>query len=326
MTTHHDHVLVGLALSAARGLSRGGREALLRACMGPHEFSRLSRSDIHDLTGEWPKDAFGSPAQLSRLADSCLRDCERAGIRVTVPGEPDYPELLQEIQYAPLVLFIRGGDICPDTRSARGPVSVVGTRQPTGAGRDFAWDLGAMLAESGIPVVSGLARGIDAASHAGALAGRGRPIAVLGSGVDLVYPASNRGLGRAILKAGGSLVSEYPPGTPPLKHHFPARNRIISGLSPLTVVVEAPARSGALITADFALDQGRDVAVTSVALRSSRGAGAAALAVDGAPVIAHADEVLALLPAASGTFDWGDSVSERALSRAEGGEAGPWMN
>ncbi len=347
MTAQHDQILVGLALRSASGLSRNGRESLLREHLHTGDFARLSRSDIHDLTGEWPRDGFESPAQLARDAESCLRACERAGISVVVLGDSGYPSLLTEIHYAPLVLFVRGADISEFRPAGPGPVSVVGTRQPTGAGRDLAWDLGAMLAEAGIPVVSGLARGIDAASHAGALAASGKALAVLGCGVDVIYPPSNRGLGRAILKAGGALVSEYPPGTPPLKHHFPARNRIISGLSPLTVVVEAPARSGALITADFALDQGRDVAVTAVALGSSRGEGAAALARDGAAVIGHADEVISLLgpalrpdPPAGGmdestnylSSSGAGEVSELVLSgdrtrttdRMEG--TGPWTN
>ncbi len=166
-----------------------------------------------------------------------------------------YPPQLREIYDPPVTLFYRG------TFPLHGvPLAgIVGTRFPTGAARQAAYRLGFDLGREGVGVVSGLARGIDTEAHEGCVEAGGRSIAVLGNGIDQVYPISSRACGRLILERGGAIVSEYPPGVPPLSYHFPARNRIISGLSRSVVVVQAPERSGALITAEHALDQGRDL-------------------------------------------------------------------
>jgi DNA processing protein len=152
--------------------------------------------------------------------------------------------------------------------------------------------LGGDLAREGIGVASGLARGIDREAHEGCVAAGGYSIAVLGNGIDLLYPSSSAPLARALLKGGGVVVSEYPPGTPPLRFHFPARNRIISGLSRSVVVVQAPARSGALITAEYALEQGRDMYVHSAGLAGSAGDGTRRLAESGAPVIGSCEDIM----------------------------------
>jgi DNA processing protein len=189
-------------------------------------------------------------------------------------------------------LFFRGVLPNPEKPLA----AVVGTRSPSSAGAKQAYEFGRDFGESGISVVSGLARGIDAMAHKGAVRTSSPTIAVLGSGPDEVFPKSNRDLARRLVEAGGALVSEYPPGTPPLKHHFPARNRIISGLARAVVVVEAPEKSGALITADFALDQGRELWVGSAGLTSAMGWGCRKLASEGARIAPGANAVIS---------DWG---------------------
>lgn len=177
-----------------------------------------------------------------------------AGARVVALTDPEYPDLLKEIPVPPPLLFCKGSldDICPDA------IAIVGSRRASFGGRKLASHLAEELASRGLTVVSGLARGVDTAAHKGALEAGGRTVAVMGCGIDMVYPPENQGLARTICDA-GALVTEFPPGTPPLRQNFPMRNRIISGLSLGTVVVEAAGTSGALITAGFALEQNRSV-------------------------------------------------------------------
>lgn len=178
-----------------------------------------------------------------------------SGMMAVVQWEdPSYPGLLRTIADPPRILYLRG-TLRDEDRTA---VAVVGARRASAYGIAVAEWLGQELARCAVTVVSGLARGIDAAAHRGALRGGGRTIGVLGCGVDIAYPREHARLMAQIIAA-GAVVSEYPPGTPPLKHHFPARNRIISGLSLGVVIVEGREDSGALITADCALEQGREV-------------------------------------------------------------------
>lgn len=176
-----------------------------------------------------------------------------AGVRVIVWGDPDYPARLREIASAPPVLYLRGG-----LEEDEASIAIVGARHATAYGEAVARELAAELGRRGLTVVSGLARGIDAAAHRGALEAGGRTLAVLGSGLDQIYPPEHRGLA-AEVAARGALLSEFPLGTAPLRLHFPRRNRIISGLSLGVIVVEAGVGSGALITAHHALEQGREV-------------------------------------------------------------------
>jgi DNA processing protein len=174
-----------------------------------------------------------------------------------------------------------------------------------------AWRLGRDLAASGVVVVSGLARGIDGQAHRGALEA-GLTVAVFGCGIDQISPSGHLGLARKIAASGGTLVSEYGPGEPAFGYRFVERNRIISGLARSVVVVQAPARSGALLTADFALDQGRDVVVHEAGLEGDRGAGTKALVDQGAPVIADAGGLLELWNSGAvarptqGELEWGE--------------------
>ncbi|MDS4039826.1 MAG: DNA-processing protein DprA [Candidatus Competibacter sp.] len=179
---------------------------------------------------------------------------ERPGNHLLDWDNPLYPPLLRQIPYPPPLLFVHGDPGC-----LRAPqLAIVGTRNPTPAGRETAHRFAAHLVGAGLTITSGLALGIDAAAHQGALSGDGRTIAVMGTSLDRVYPAKNRDLAHAIAER-GALVSELPTGTPGMAENFPRRNRLISGLALGVLVVEAAARSGSLITARTALDQGREV-------------------------------------------------------------------
>ena len=175
-----------------------------------------------------------------------------AGWRWLIPGDEEFPRLLAEITDPPLGLFVRGRLAPAKT------VAVVGSRKPTPYGRQVARLLGEELGRAGVVVVSGMARGVDEAAHRGALDVSGSSWAVWGTGPDRVYPPEHAALAEE-LTAAGALITEYPPGTPPRPHHFPERNRILAGLSQAVVVVEAAARSGALITARLAVEEGREV-------------------------------------------------------------------
>ena len=197
-----------------------------------------------------------------------------------------YPEILKNIPDPPAVLYCRGklekDAVC---------VSVVGSRRATPYGLETARRLSRELAENGITVVSGMARGIDSKAHCGALEGGGRTIAVLGCGLDIVYPPENKELMENICRSGAA-ISEYVPGTPPLQFNFPARNRIISGLSRGVAVVEANDRSGSLITAEFALEQGRDVYAVPGNINSANSAGTNKLLKDGAKIVTNGGDIL----------------------------------
>lgn len=200
--------------------------------------------------------------------------------------EPAYPAPLREIPDAPPALFVEG-----DPGVLQEPmVAVVGSRHPTRGGRDTAHELGRSLAEAGVTVASGLAAGIDGAAHAGALE-RGRTLAVSGNGLDRVYPARHRDLARQIATQ-GALVSELPPGTPPRRHHFPRRNRIIAGLSLGTLVVEAAEKSGSLITARLAGDFGREVFAVPGSVHNPVARGCHRLIREGAKLVETVHDIL----------------------------------
>ena len=227
--------------------------------------------------------------ELSRRLspDELLGSIESDGMTVVVRGGPGYPELLGEIHDPPWVLFHRGLQQPP----AGATVAVVGSRKATPYGLEVAGWLAGGLARAGVHVVSGAAYGVDTAAHKGALAEGGFTTAVLGCGIDVVYPRSNSALFRDI-ESKGCLIGEYPPGTEPAKHHFPARNRIIAGMSAAVVVVEASEKSGALITCDFALSEGRDVMAVPGGVLSPNSRGTNALIRNGAVPVTCPEDVL----------------------------------
>jgi DNA processing protein len=216
---------------------------------------------------------------------------DRCGIRVVHRGEDDYPAWLGRIYDPPSLLWTLGSLASDEGVRA---VAIVGSRAATPLGRAFARALAADLAAAGLTIVSGLARGIDTAAHQGALDAGGRTVAVLGSGLDWIYPPENLGLARAVTRL-GALVSEFPPGTRPWKQNFPRRNRTIAGWARATVVVEAGEKSGALHTARAALDEGRDVLAVPGHPSQPGYAGTNALLRDGAALVRDASDVLAEL-------------------------------
>ena len=187
--------------------------------------------------------------------DRILGDCDRLGVRIMTLNDGNYPERLREIADPPAVLYIRGGLFRFDQEAV---IGIVGAREPSPYGEKVAAQLGLDLARNGVLLVSGIAQGIDSIALKGALQGGGRVVSVLGGGVDVPYPWQNRYLYEDVAAA-GALISEYPPGTPPIGEHFPVRNRIISGLALGVVAVECARRSGTMKTVEHAMEQDRDV-------------------------------------------------------------------
>lgn len=232
------------------------------------------------------------PAEALRAArnqqylEELLEKVERMPCCLITRLSDEYPEPLKCIYDPPSLLYLRGSTFLAHPHQ----LAVVGSRRATRDGKRAAREISAGLARHGVCVVSGLARGIDSCAHVGALEGAGRTIAVLGCGVDVVYPPENTELIEKILDNGGSLVSEYPPGTPPYASHFPARNRIISGLCQGVVIVEGAKNSGAMITVDQALDQGREVFAVPGSIYAPLSEGPNQLIFEGAmPVRSHWD-------------------------------------
>jgi len=201
---------------------------------------------------------------------------------------PDYPGDLLDIPNPPQTLYYLG----ELPRRGENMIAIVGTRKATREGRDTARSIARELAAKGIVVVSGLALGIDGAAHEGALKGSGKTIAVLGNGLDEIYPRTHEWLGKEILKSGGGILSEYPEGTEALAHHFLERNRIVSGLSKAVVVIEAPMRSGSLVTAKCALEQGREVFVVPGPVGHPNYEGSHELIRNGARLVRNASDIL----------------------------------
>jgi DNA processing protein len=204
--------------------------------------------------------------------------------------DPGYPEQLATIRGRPDALFVRG----EAAALALPQLAIVGSRAASAAGRETAFEFAAALASRGLAITSGLAAGIDAAAHRGALAAGGVTIAVCGTGLDRVYPAAHAGLAAEIARR-GAIVTEFPPGTPPLAENFPQRNRLLSGLSLGVLVVEAAARSGSLITARHAGDQGREVLAVPGSIRHALARGCHRLIKDGAALVETPDDVIAAL-------------------------------
>jgi DNA processing protein len=294
MENHADAPLSGedrrclIALSLVEFLSPWEKHRLLAMLGSAAALFHVPLGEISRLLGRPMITRSWHPEDLLCSAERIQARLTADGTASIFYGDSQYPPLLREIEDPPLVLFLRGS--LPD--SVEPLAGIVGTRFPTGAGRHAAFRLGHDLGARGVWVVSGLARGVDREAHEGCEQAGGRSVAVLGNGIDLIYPSSSRGAALALLKRGGAILSEYPPGVPPLRYHFPARNRIISGLSRAVVIVEAPERSGALFTAEFALDQGRELWVHASGLQGSTGAGTRRLAEDGAHVLRGAAEIL----------------------------------
>jgi len=209
--------------------------------------------------------------------------------------DPRYPELLKQISDPPSLLFVQG-DV---SLLSQWQIALVGSRNPSASGRDTAYEFANYLAQGGIAITSGLAMGIDAAAHQGALAAQGKTIAVIGTGLDRVYPAKHRDLAHEI-SSSGVIVSEFALGTAPRAENFPRRNRIISGLSLGTLVVEAAVKSGSLITARMAMEQGREVFAIPGSIHNPLARGCHRLIREGAKLVENADDILEELGAMAG--------------------------
>jgi len=224
---------------------------------------------------------------LLEQAEKEILKAEQAGATVLTYQDPDYPVLLREVHNPPMVLFVKGQKI-PLERTF---VGLVGSRNPTHYGLKTAEKISMALAKRDVGVVSGLARGIDASAHSGCLRGNGFTIGVLGTGIDVVYPKSNRKLFEEMVDK-GTVVSEFPMGTAPEPRNFPIRNRVISGLSRGVAVVEAARKSGSLITAALALEQNREIFAVPGSIDSFKSAGTHWLIKQGAKLIESADDIL----------------------------------
>lgn len=208
-------------------------------------------------------------------------------IKITMENEK-YPILLKQIYDPPKCLYVMGNIEILNNPS----IAIVGCREATEYGKKAATYFSYNLAKQNVTIVSGLARGIDSYSHIGALKANGKTIAVIGSGLDIIYPKENEQLAKKIVEQGGTIISEYPLGIRPQKEHFPARNRIISGISQATLVIEAKEKSGSLITADFAMEQGKDVYSVPGNINSKNSVGTNNLIKDGAIPVSKFSDIL----------------------------------
>jgi DNA processing protein len=263
-------------------------KSLLRVFGSAAAVFRASKSELNEtgfLSAE-TLSALSDPLYLEAGRDEAVR-VHKLGARVVTFGDSSYPANLRPLDEAPPLLYVRGELKESDSRA----VAVVGSRRATAYGRAAAERLARELVERGVTVVSGLANGIDTAAHTGALRGRGRTIAVLGCGLDVDYPASNRRL-RERIAASGAVITEFPLGTQPLPGNFPKRNRIVSGLSLGIVVVEAAPKSGTFSTVKWAAEQGREVFAVPGDINRKTSEGTNRLITDGARLTTCADDIL----------------------------------
>ena len=227
-------------------------------------------------------------ALTTRLEQDIAYIASQPDLHCLLFDDPLYPRLLREIPRPPPMLFVRGDPACLSLPQ----IAIVGSRNPTAGGRENAERFARYLAECGFAIASGLALGIDAAAHQGALNANGKTIAVMGTGIDLIYPARHRNLAQAILNAGGALVSEFPLGVNSRAANFPQRNRIISGLSGGTLVVEAAVQSGSLITASYALQHDREVFAIPGSIHNPLSRGCHQLIRQGATLVETAQDIV----------------------------------
>ena len=291
-----------LILRSVKGLSDGTICALVRHFGGPREVLAASSSELRHAAGLRSSVVTAlrnapDPSVMAQVRKE-MRLIEKGASSIVTILDPAYPRRLAMIPDPPPVLYVRGTLPSADDH----PVAIVGSRKATPSGALMTQELSQRLAELGFTIVSGLARGIDAAAHRGALAAKAKTIAVVGCGVDRTYPPEHQQLRRDI-EIDGAVVSELPLGSPPLPHHFPRRNRIISGLSLGVIVSEADQKSGALITARFALEQNREVFAIPGAVKNGKHRGAHGLIKQGAKLVEEARDVIEeVLPQLDGPF------------------------
>ena len=253
-----------------------------RRAWDSHQFPKMTHP--HHFEPETIKKFFEKKNKIKPEQE--WQKLQNSGVELILSSDDNYPSLLKEISSCPLALYQLGH------YSEKKPrIAVVGTRRASPYGKTVVEKIVKELTRSGATIVSGLAYGIDTFSHAAALEEAGETVAVLGAGLDVIFPTSNKKLAETIIKH-GALISEYALGTPPLKHHFPARNRIISGLSLGTLIIEAPLQSGALITARFALEQNREVFAVPGPIFSKNSEGVNELIKSGAKLVSKIEDIL----------------------------------
>lgn len=283
-------VLDWLCLSLIPGLGPVGRRRLLDRYHTPAQILATSRTELCAVGGLRAKqlEGFSELPAVRKLAEKTLGRLEGLGAELLTFDDPFYPEPLRQIPDGPVLLYLLGDKELLSSRC----VAIVGSRSATAYGRKIARSFARDLVGTGITVVSGLALGIDSEAHRGALDGQGQTVAVLGCGLDVVYPKQNVDLFDSIRRQ-GLIVSEYPPGTQPEGFRFPARNRIIAGMSAGIVVVEAAKKSGSLITAQLGLDFGREIFAVPGQVDSYKSEGAHWLIRQGAQLVVSAEDVAA---------------------------------
>jgi DNA processing protein len=302
-----------LALSMIDNLGPVTARRLLNIFGSPEAIFKASFTDLKSIEGIGEKRAKAIKSfNRWNEAEEIVKKCKDLNIGLITQEEDSYPENLKTIPDPPLVVFVSGNPI-PGDRYA---VAIVGSRKYTDYGRRVTEKLSCELSEIGITIVSGLARGVDTTAHIGAIKSKGRTIGVFGSGLDKPYPPENRQLIRKVTEH-GYVISEFPPGMPPNKENFPKRNRLISGLSLGVIVVEAGLESGALITANYALEQGREVFAVPGSIFSKNSAGTNNLIKKGARLVSGVDDILEeLAPKLKGLIT-NKSRQSRALELSE---------
>lgn len=283
-----DNLQDWLALHFTPGVGPTGLKRLIDHFGGPRQILEAKYREIVTVPGV--KKAAASKICSGHSLEKAKKEldrAEKAGISIITLNDSTYPAILRNIHDPPFLLYVKGA---PQTLACAG-IGVVGARAATEYGKRVSKNLATRLVGKGLTVISGLALGIDTAAHKGALAAGGKTIGVLGCGIDVVYPRQNVRLFREISES-GAIVTEYPMGTRPEGYHFPARNRIISGLSLGVAVVEAARKSGSLITAQLALDQGRDVFAIPGRVDSNKSEGTHRLLQDGAKLVHSVDDII----------------------------------
>jgi DNA processing protein len=281
-----------IALNCVPGIGSITARRLVEAFGAPERIFGASERELRSVAGVGHE--LARRIATYRVDEALEREVaalEKAGVTVCTWGDDDYPEPLTTLYDPPPVLYVRGTLLASDAIA----IAVVGTRRPTAHGLSMAERLAGELAALGVTVVSGLARGIDGLAHRAALDAGGRTLAVLGHGIDLVFPREHDALADAISER-GALISEFPIGTQPDRYNFPRRNRIIAGLALGTVVVEAAADSGSLITARFALEQGREVYAVPGPATGDTNRGAHRLIRQGACLVEGVEDIIEALP------------------------------
>lgn len=254
----------------------------------PEEIWKLSKKELEQLEVEEQMIQEMTNPNYRRIVKAYILYMKEKNIQILTIKDEDYPYLLKQIYDPPSVIYIMGNK---KILSQNG-IAIVGSRNCSLYGQKIAKYLSYQLAKKGIHIISGLARGIDTFSHMGTLQAKGKTIAVLGSGLDVIYPPENAKLAEKIVESEGCLVSEYIVGTKPLGEHFPVRNRIISGLASGVVVVEASEKSGSLITVDFALEQGKNVYAVPGNINSPNSLGTNSLIKQGAKIVTNVEDIL----------------------------------